>query len=161
MKSFIRSLKQRLIDQYWQNWHSTLMSSDRCSTFRLFKEDHIREHYVETLTISKFRKAFARFRMGITKINNNYRFLQPDKDRHCSICPQKPIEDEYHFLIGCPAYDNLRIKYLLRTWITLENLTVKDLIANNSERVTKYTATYIHYGMLYREERMIQLVNDG
>ena len=32
--------------------------------------------------------------------------------RFCQNCNSNVIEDEYHFLLACPAYRHLRIKYL-------------------------------------------------
>ena len=155
VNSFVKKFKQCLIDQHWQNWHANLQDSDRCDIYRLIKENHIREHYVQTLLITKFRRAFARFRLGIVDLRNNCRFLKPFSSRFCLFCrPAKIIEDELHFLLHCPNYENIRSKYLERCWITLNNLSLKDIIANDSETVTKYSAMYIHYALRHREETL-------
>ena len=151
VSSFCKSLKQRLIDQYWQNWHSNLMSSDRYDMYRSFKDNHSLEHYVETLSISKFRRVFSRFRLGITDLRNNERFLKPYSSRYCLICELDAIEDEYHFLLECPTLHPYRIKFMLRCWITLENLTIRDLLANEHPSVTKCSALYIYYALRYKE----------
>ena len=151
MKAFYKSLKQRLIDQFWQNWHSDLLTKDRYDFYRSFKQNHNREHYTTTITINKFKKAFARFRMGITELRNNERFLRPLSSRECFFCSPAKIENEYHFLFVCPIYHDIRTKYLLRCWITLNNLTVNEIIDNSSAQVTKCSSMYIYHAQKLRQ----------
>ena len=154
IKSFCRSFKQRLIDQFWQNWHAELYNSDRYEIYRSLKLNHSLETYVESLSISKFRSVYARFRMGITKIRNNERFHHPLSSRKCLVCELDENEDESHFLLKCPLYDDLRQRFLLRCWITLHSLTVIDLIANDNPAVIKNTALFIYYALTLRESCM-------
>ena len=151
MKAFFRSFKQRLVDQFWQGWQEKIQTSNRYDIYRTLKYNHHREHYVESITITKFRKAYARFRLGITKIRNNERFLKPYSSTFCLSCQPNVKEDEYHFLLVCPMYNELRIKYLKRCWITLNSLTIQDLIANENEWVTRCTAMYIYHADRLRE----------
>ena len=149
--SFCKGFKQRLIDQFWQNWHSNLMASNRYDMYRTFKFNHSLEKYVESLTVSKFRRVYARFRLGITNLRNNERFLRPLSSRTCQLCTSDMIENESHFLLQCPIFQEFRVKYLLQCWITLENLTVNDLIANDNTTVIKCSALYIYQALRHRE----------
>ena len=153
-KAFCRGLKQRLIDQFWQNWHSELFSSDRYDFFRTIKDNHSLEHYVTAITINKFRKALARFRMGIVDIRNNERFLRPLSSRNCIFCQPAITDDESHFLFDCPIYHDIREKYLKKCWITLKNLTVKDVIANESTFVLKQSSMYIYHALKFRQSQV-------
>ena len=108
--------------------------------YRRLKDNHLREHYVDTITITKFRRAFARFRLGITNIRNNDRFLKPYSSTYCLFCLDNIKEDEEHILLHCPTYEQFRNKYLNRCWITLKNVNVKDLLANENETVTRCSA---------------------
>ena len=150
LKSFCKSLKQRLIDQFWQDAHSKLEDSDRFDLYRTLKQDHNREHYTTSIEISKFRKAFARLRMGIIDIRNNERFLRPLSSRNCIFCSPLKIDNEYHFLLECPTFNDIRSKYLLRSWITLNNLSVKDLVASESVLVTKCCSMFIYHALKYK-----------
>ena len=144
-KAMFRNFKQSLVDQFWQNWHSDIETKDRYDRYRTFKQNHQREHYVDSITITKFRRAFARLRLGITNIRNNDRFLKPYSSTYCLFCSDNIVEDEEHFLLYCPTYCQLRHKYLLRCWITLKNVTVTDLLANDSTMVTRCTSMYIFH----------------
>ena len=47
------------------------------------------------------------------------------------------------FFIKCPAYKEIRNKYLNKFWITLNNVSVKDLVANDNPDIVRNTAVYI------------------
>ena len=151
-KAMFRNFKQSLIDQFWQNWHSNIESKDRYDMYRSFKQDHLREHYVDSITITKFRRAFARLRLGITNLRNNDRFLKPYSSTYCLFCVENIIEDEKHFLLHCPTYCQIRQKYLLRCWITLKNVTVSDLLANESVMVTRCTSMFVYHANKIRDD---------
>ena len=150
-KSMFKNFKQSLIDQFWQNWHSDIQTKDRYDTYRTLKQNHLREHYVDSITITKFRRAFARLRLGITNLRNNDRFLKPYSSTFCLFCSDNIIEDEFHFLLYCSTYELLRQKYLKRCWITLNNVSVQDLLANDSDMVTRCSAMFIFHANRLRE----------
>ena len=93
---------------------------------------------------------FTKLRFGMIDINKNKKLNNPNHDETCPFCPNR-TENEYHFLLQCPQYEELRNKYIKRYWITLNNVQVKDLI-NNEEQITKMTATYTFYAAKLREE---------
>ena len=150
-KAMYRNFKQTLIDQFWQNWHDDIQTKDRYDMYRTLKLTHQREHYVDTITITKFRRAFARLRLGITNLRNNDRFLKPYSSTYCLFCFDNIIENEEHFLLQCPTYSQIREKYLLRCWITLKNVTITDLLANDSVTVTRCTSMFIFHATKLRD----------
>ena len=42
---------------------------------------------------------------------------------------------------------------MAKYWITLNNVSLKDLLCNENEKITRGVATYIHYAMLQRDRR--------
>ena len=150
MGGFLRSIKQRLIDCYFQDWHSKLMDSERFAIYRQYKETHNREKYLESIKIFKFRKALTRLRLGITELNGNKRFRNPLADFNCPFCNEE--ENEIHFLIKCPMYKNIRSKYIEPKWITLNTVTLKDLVQNEDDKITAGVAAYCYYASKLREE---------
>ena len=71
------------------------------------------------------RTDYMRYYFGITIINNSssssssklniesgrYRNIERS-ERICTLCNANVIEDEYHFIIECPQYKDLRCKYI-------------------------------------------------
>ena len=67
------------------------------------------------------------------------------------------IEDEYHFLLVCPHYTNIRRKYLPRYYCRWPNLhKFSTLMSSKSERILTRLCKYIHFA----EKRRIQINDD-
>ena len=154
-KSLFKNIKQTLIDQFWQNWHDEIQTKDRYDFYRSIKFNHDKENYVDAITITKFRRSLARLRLGIINLKNNDRFLKPLNSRDCPLCAVKHKDDEEHFLLTCPFLNQLRNKYLLRSWITLRNVSVYDLVANSNPLVIRNTAMFIFHATKYKESLLL------
>ena len=152
MNSFIKRFKQRLIDCFKQNWHDKLMNSDRFASYRIFKNTHQREDYLKYIQIAKFRKTLSRLRLGIVELHVNNRFLNPEATTECPFCANQ--ESEIHFLLNCPSYNNLRAKYISKYWITLNNVSLYDLLQNPNEDITKGVAMFSFYALKFREQQI-------
>ena len=51
-----------------------------------------------------------KFRNVITKIRlrNNHLRVETDNKRYCELCGEYEVEDEYHFILVCNFYQELR-----------------------------------------------------
>ena len=148
---FCKEFKQRQIDNFWQNEHSNMEESQsrRFVNYLSFKDNHNREQYLKDIRVPKFRKALTRFRFGVNELRGNRKFLNPQANRKCPFCVYDESDD--HFLLKCPTYKDLRVKYLLKFWITLNSVSVKDLVSNDNPEIVKNTATFIFYALQLRE----------
>ena len=69
----------------------------------------------------------------------------------CLNCNSRFIENEYHFLLVCPKYSDLRNKYLKRyyyTWPSLKKFT--NLMSVKSKTIVKNLSKFIYYASLSR-----------
>ena len=148
-----RGFKQREIDNFWQNQHGEMEESRsrRFTTYLSFKEGHSREEYLGEIRVPKFRRALTRFRFGVDELRTNRRYTNVQANRQCPFCIQE--ESEIHFLIYCPAYTDLRSKYLMKYWITLNGLSLKDLVNSSNPEITRNTAVFIDYAFLARNRQ--------
>ena len=65
--------------------------------------------------MSKFRLSSHCLEIEVGRYNRI-----PREERKCKLCNQNVCESEYHFLLCCPLYNDLRIKYNIRTsWPTI------------------------------------------
>ena len=65
-------------------------------------------------------------------------------NRICQFCNMNCIEDEYHFLLVCPVYRDLRQKYLKKyyyTWASINKF--KLLLTSKSETIIKQLGHYL------------------
>ena len=150
MKRFIKIYKQRLIDQFKQNWHDKVMNSERYNIYKTIKEEHKKEDYLNYIPIAKYRKTLTRLRIGIIELNYNKRFNEPNADTSCPFCTE--VETEKHFLLDCTTYNQLRSKYISRHWITLNNVNLNDLLTNANKEIIRSTAHFAYHALRKREE---------
>ena len=148
-----RGFKQREIDNFWQNEHAGMEESRsrRFTSYLSFKEGHDREGYLGDIRVPKFKRALTRFRFGVNELRANRRFTNVQANRQCPFCVQE--ENEIHFLVQCPAYNELRVKYLMKYWITLNGVALKDLVSSSNPEITKSVATFIYYATLHRNRQ--------
>jgi hypothetical protein len=109
---FIESFKLRIKDTFTQNWHSRLEESPRAIFYRLYKIDFSPSLYLDHIYNKSYRIALSRL---ITSSHNlrvetgrwQHNPPLPRERRLCFFCRNK-LEDEYHFVMECPLYNELR-----------------------------------------------------
>ena len=111
-KSFLREFKDRLRANFGQRWFAHLQESARFGVYHSFKNCIGREPYLDTIRVSIYRTALARFRMGVSPFNaHKYFFAHHDSSRICPFCPDK-IENEVHVVAECTVYESIRERYV-------------------------------------------------
>ncbi len=80
-------------------------------TYITFKTNFEYESYLN-MTSEHQRKALTRFRISAHRLaieRGRYTVpLTPAENRICTYCPNQEVEDEYHFLMSCSYYQELR-----------------------------------------------------
>ena len=98
---FLYIVKQRLNDQFIQNWYARLTQSSRALFYNTISSFRF-QPYLECFNISKFCQSFSRFRVSSHRLHIEAgRWTRPlstpISDRKCARC--NTIEDEYHFVM--------------------------------------------------------------
>lgn len=108
--------KLNLKNLFMQHWKSLILNQNEGCKLRLykkFKSEFAREPYLDHIHDFTLRKIVAKFRCSDHRLEievGRHRGLEV-KDRICQIC-LGAVETEYHFLIECPLYNKLRLKFL-------------------------------------------------
>ena len=107
--------KQRLQDTFKQQWYNKLLASESLCTYRSFKTTMEFEEYIDLLP-KKLRFALASLRLSSLKLRiETGRYPQNRIDRvqrKCLNCNLNDLEDEYHFVLICPMFNDLRTTYI-------------------------------------------------
>ena len=113
LNAFIREFRQRLIDIRWQAWDDHLNTSDRFSLYRQFKTLTGAEPYLMLNLNRHIRYTLTRFRFGVSDIKvHRPRFKVYNADElKCPLCLWA-VENEVHFVLCCPAFDDLRYEFI-------------------------------------------------
>ena len=111
-KKFLRELKQRLTDNFIQEWNATIRDKDRYFPYRNVKSIFEPEQYLSALEIYCFWVGLCQLRLGVLPVNNNlHRYSTCAIQRNCVFCVNA-IENEEHLLFACPLYNDIRDKLL-------------------------------------------------
>ena len=154
-KMFLSELKLRIIDCYKQSWNEKINTSVRFETYRSFKSLLEPEKYLLEITISKFRNAMIRCRLGLNDLKVNQRYKDVPVTRCCPFCDK--IENEFHFFVECPTYKDLRRKYISEYYDNQTinvSCTVMSLMKTENPEKIKKVAMYIYYAFKLREESL-------
>ena len=109
-RKFLTEFSLRLKDCFQQNWHDRMVSTDNLAPYSVLKCYHEAEIHILSME-SRCRVVLLKLRAGVSWVKvRRFRF-KPDANVSCQFCPGE-LEDEYHVLFQCPAYDTLRPQFL-------------------------------------------------
>ena len=120
---FLREFTLRLQDIARQNWRADLESSAKLSTYSEFKSLLNHEKYLKVVKNYFIGKQLAKLRTSNHDLiieKGRYQGIEVT-NRTCEQCDMQRVEDEYHFLLECPKYDDLRREYLPRYYVNYPN----------------------------------------
>ena len=143
---FLTIFKTRVRDTFIQDWHSRLQDSSRARfyvTFANFKY----QNYLDCLSLIKFRRVLTRYRVSSHKLEVEAgRWTKPNKtpleNRKCKLC--NVLEDEYHFVLECDLYKELRKKYIKRYyWQRPNMMKLIELVTSENNNTIKRLSVYL------------------
>ena len=74
--------------------------------------------------------------------------------RHCPFC-ETLVEDEYHFILICPLYSNLRELYIPTYYCNIPTIQkFENLMSSENVDVVRKLAMYIYYALKDRSRYM-------
>ena len=118
-KTTFGRLFDREKDIFIENAIISIQNMPKLRTFKFLKQHWKLEDYLLAVENISDRTAFSKFRLSdhslMIEKGRHEKLIQ--SERICPFCPNQ-IENEFHFLIKCPTYINLR-KNLLRDTETL------------------------------------------
>ena len=144
---FLAIFKQRIRDNFIQRWNTELTDSRRALFFRNISDFSFKS-YLDVVQVKKFRRALSRLRMSAHRLEVEMgRWVRPVRvehdERKCRVCGI--LEDEYHFLIECPVYCNLRTLYVKRYYrVNPSMFKLVELFSTDNERDIQNLATYVY-----------------
>lgn len=155
VKAFLNIFKQRVGDVFRQNWHSRLENSTRARCYIAFA-DFQYQNYLDVLNITKYRENLSRLRLSSHRLEVEVgRWAKPNKipyqNRKCKVC--HVLEDEFHFLLECPLYTDLRKRYINKFfWARPNMLKFIELISISHGKTLKQLSVFIEKAFQLRKE---------
>ena len=152
------AIRLRILDQFKQSWYAQIVNSNRLATYGNIKFDFGLETYLQVLSSFKFRRALTRFRISAHSLaieTGRHRNIERN-ERKCIYCNMNVAESEFHFLLICPLYNDLRIKHLPRyycRWPTLNKFN--QLMGKQSKHTLQHLSHYLYFAFLKRDGNLV------
>ena len=154
---FLKCFNKRIRHVFSKEWHCRLHNNIRADVDRVYKNSFATSNYIELLPNKQFREALCRFltsshclrvESGRWQRNPNI----PRDQRFCFNCPSK-IEDEYHFVLECSLYNDIRLQLIPRYFRTRPSMyKFIQLLNSNKKKQMLCPAKYIYKCFKLRSE---------
>ena len=155
---FLKAFKQRLTDCAKQEWRESVSESSKAYYYRNYMTDLTVAKYIFYNIPFKFRIALSKLRCSVHTLHIEVG-RQNDvsaENRLCYVCNSHVIEDEFHFIMNCSAFDHLRDLYLPHLSNERKDITVFNRLMNADERITLSLAKYIYFAFKLRRELLLE-----
>ena len=110
VKRFLIDVKQRLIDNSYQEWHAK--AAYQCPEYLDYHPYPFIAPYIEIIQSYKERRIFSLFRTFSLPLKNNLLRIGITNNNLCEKCSGIYVENEYHYLFRCSAYTEYREMYI-------------------------------------------------
>ena len=144
--AFMYVFRQRLIDIYKQNWNTRLTESPRARFYRVVINDLSFYEQLDKIHNKSHRNALARLITSSHRLRVETgrweRPVIPYESRICTMCHK--LDDEFHFLLECPRYHDIRRQYL-PTYFRVRPSMFKciELLNTNNDKTVRSLAKYV------------------
>jgi hypothetical protein len=159
-QGFICEFTERLGDIYTQTWNTAKSDMSKLTLYNMYKTEFRREIYLDLDIPRRLRRFLAKFRTSChnLEIEIGRRHNIPKEERFCSLCglENHKVEDEYHFLLECNAYANVRVLYLGDVNISLYYF--RNILASNDKNELIRLANFICVAFDIRKQKMSALI---
>ena len=155
-KQFFKQLEQCLRDQFIQKWHEELEKSSKLELYNGFKVHFQSETYLDVLKIFKYRHIYATFRLSCHDLEIEVG-RHRDIDRELRKCPFgcDRIEDEYHFLLVCDKFKEIRNQYIPFKYINNPNIhKFNMLLSSNNVDIIQSLSAYLYHAFRLRQSML-------
>ena len=116
-------IKQTLLDQFLQDWNSSVHNSPKASNYRIFQSEFKFEEYFNildeqnSLLLCKFRTTNHKLHIEKGRWNNI-----PRENHYYELCQKNQIGDEYHYIFECTNLSEKRDSLLPKHLIERRNI---------------------------------------
>ena len=145
---FLSLIRQRLTDNFIQNWNSRINESTRALCYKNISSFSFKA-YLDTVTVRKFRVALSwvetdRWARPVRK---------PLNGRLCTFCGV--LEDEYHFILECTVYNEERAKFMKkRFWKRPNMIKFIELLTTENKSIMQKLACYVEKAFKIRNSNL-------
>ena len=150
-------MRERLKDNYRQEWCAAVRDNDRYSLYHSFKSVFEPELYLTDLMFKPYRDILIKIRLQVSQLLcHKNKFLQIN-DHLCPLCFEES-ENELHFILKCNRLEDIRCTILPAIAINNRSLeSLRTLFAK--EEYSFCLGKYLFFAMKYRMNALENVYN--
>ncbi len=151
---FLSVFKQRLNDNFIQQWHARINDSSRALFYKNVCEFKL-QYYLRDINITKYRTAYARLKLSSHRLEvESGRWNRTSiEDRKCRVC--NCLEDEYHFILECTMYSDIRNIYIKQYYWRRPNMVkFMELLQIENTNIVRNLGIYICKAFQIRNQQL-------
>ena len=168
-KTIIANIREKLKLDFREYWHQQIHNDSRSQYgnklrhYRTLKQHFVKETYLSSLNQYSLRSKLANLRLSSHKLNiETGRYIRgtnrlPPEQRICQKCDQETCENEFHFIVECPHYSELRnslMSTLVEKYNFIANYNQKDLyhwlMCNTDDFVLYLFSKFVKNAFIHR-----------
>ena len=139
---------RRIYDQYLQQWSTDIRASPKAEVYCMIKSDNNLEieKYITVVKNNCHRIALTRIRCSAHKLmieEGRYRNIDRNQ-RFCTKCNMNVIENEFHFVLVCPFYRQLRNECLPRYYCHWPSLFKFKRLMKSTNKLISKVAKFVY-----------------
>ena len=148
-KAFLGCLRERLIDNFKQEWSDKInqRSNDRYSLYSKLSVELKLSSYLVDVKYMQAKGYISRFRLGVSQINIHYNRFKRNpvfSDFACPFC-HDVLETEIHFIFCCPIYNDLREHYIEFKYYSRPSMfRLAVLLSSNSKSIMSNLGYFLY-----------------
>lgn len=157
MNVFLHVLKTRLIDNFITECRIRMDNSPSLTLFRELKEGLELSVYLMKINNFKHRQIISKIRMSSHCLNIEYgRHRNIERqNRLCELCDKLTIEDEFHFVLECNIFKDIRMKFIPKYYRQRPSMMkFVELMKTENKRLLHNIALYLLKAFNKRQERV-------
>ena len=145
LSQFRKSCFKRGSDQ----WRISLTCFSKLDTYTCFKKHLNCESYLLSIEIDIYRIALCKLRVSdhLLRIESGRHDNIPREQRLCQLCNLHEVENEFHFLLICPALSELRLSYIPAYYCNFPSMSkFVSLLNSNELSVIINLSKFVYFG---------------
>jgi len=158
-KYFGNTFKERMKDAFLSEWRQKIRNNNKLKVYSKIKTQFGIENYLLSIQNKNFVNSITKLRISAhcLEIEKGRHHKIPTDQRLCPSCQDDTsIEDEYHFIMTCPTYNEERQK-LMKSITCKSNISLPhtsddtfNVLLSCHDSISMYIGQYIYHAMQKR-----------
>ena len=157
-KTALTIIENRLKDIHQQLILSCIQNSSKGALYQHLVDNFTLQFYLRKSLDNRCQIYIAKFRLSShnLKIESGRFHNVTRRNRICNLCQLQDIEDEFHFILKCPIYNEYRQKFVKRYYRTRPSVfKLTQLLSTNNIKELNNLGKYLYFAYSKRSSLIV------